>query len=558
MFKKSMIILIGVVMVLYLFACSSEQNTKINTEVQSKDVESTVETSKVEESIELKKMTYDLTEEPPTIDPQLNSKSQGATIIANLFEGLTRTDKDYNILPGIAKSWTLADDNVTYIFNLRDSKWSDGVSVKASDFVYAWKRAIKPETGAKYASQMFYIKNGKEIYEGKMDINEFGVKAIDDNTLEVILDAPISYILELFADSVFQPVREDILKKDPNGWSTTPENCISNGPFKLIEHVLNDKMVLVPNEYYWDTERVKLDELKFTFISDTTTALSAFETGEIDGFNGVPTQEIPRLKVESDEFYVLPGFSVYHNPFNVNKYPMDNVKVREALVKAIDRESIIDTILMGTALPATGFVPYGILLNGEDFREVGSDYGILPTAQIELAQNLLKEAGYPNGEGWPSDVEYVTKSSGVNQKVAEVLQEMWKQNLNIDINIVIVEGKVESERRRSGEHSLSRSGWGGDYYNPMTFLDIFTSFSGNNSTSFNNSKYDDLIKQAKEETDLAKSLELMHKAEDLALGEYIINPIYYPTKNIMMKKHVINWGIPPIGPVMFDEVDIRK
>lgn len=560
MIKKSFILLLGAIIVLSLISC----NKKIETPPADKGVaqtitgESTTENKNTEVKTELKKMTYDLTEEPPTIDPQLNSKSQGSTIIANLFEGLTRSDKDYNILPGIAETWDLADDKVTYTFHLRDSAWSDGVSVTAHDFVFAWQRAIRPETGAKYASQMYYIKNGKEIYEGQMDISELGVKEIDARTLEVTLNAPISYALELFSDSVFMPVREDILKKDPNGWSTTPENCISNGPFKLTEHKLNDKMVLVPNDYYWGVERVHLDELKFTFISDTTTALSAFEAGEIDGFNGVPTQEIPRLKVESDEFYVLPGFSVYHNPFNVNKAPMDDVKVREALVKAIDRQSIIDTLLKGTALPATGFVPYGIILNDEDFREAGSDYGILPTAQIELAKSLLKEAGYPDGAGWPENVEYVTKSSGINQKVAEVLQEMWKQNLNIDIDIVIVEGKVESERRRSGQHSLSRSGWGGDYYNPMTFLDIFTSFSGNNSTSFDNLEFDKLIKLAKSETDLAKSLELMHQAEDIAMGEYIVNPVYYPTKNVMMKKHIINWGVPPIGPVMFDEVDIRK
>lgn len=552
MFKKIMKNLLLVVLTVAILGCGAQQAGDKNKDVE----ESKSNMAKSAEGPQI--MIYDLSEEPPTIDPQLNSKSQGSTIIGNLFEGLTRTDKDYNILPGMASHWDVSDDGLTYTFYLRDTKWSDGKDVTSNDFIFAWQRAILPETGAKYASQLFSVKNGQKVYNGTMDVSELGVRAIDDKTLEMTLEAPISYILELIADSVYMPVREDIVSKNPDSWSTTPENCVSNGPFKLVEHVINDKMRLVPNENYWDSERVQLDELKFTFILDETTRLSAFEAGEIDGFAGVPTQDIPRLKIESSEFYILPGFSTYHNPFNVNKYPMDNAKVREAMVKSIDRETIINTVLMGAGAPASGFVPKGLILNGEDFREAGGDYGILPTAQIELAQGLLSEAGFPNGEGWPKGVEYVFKASGTNQKIAEVLQEMWKQNLNIDINLVVVEGKVESERRRSGNHYLSRSGWGGDYYSPMTFLDIFTSYSGNNSTGYNNPEFDRLIEAAKLETDLAKSLELMHQAENLALGQYIVNPVYYPTKNVMMKDYVKNWGVPPMGPVLFDEVEIVK
>lgn len=538
--------------------CSKSEDVSKSKVEEPKSNEEKVE-KKVEETKEPSVLVFNAASDPPTLDPQLNTKSNGSLINVNLFEGLVRTNTNNEQVPGVAEKWEINEDGTVYKFYLRDdAKWTDGKPVTAYDFEYAWKRAINPENHVKYVNHMFYLKNAEAIYKGEKSMDELGIEVIDDKTLVVTLEAPIPYMLEMFSFGVYKPVRKDIIERNPDNWTAYPETCISNGPFKMIEYKMNEKIKLEKNENYWDKDKVKLDELHFVFIEDAGTALSAFNAGEIDGLLSVPTREITKLRIENDEFHVLPRLRVYYAAFNVTKFPFDNPKVREAFVKAIDREKIVNTVSLGGEVPASGFVPYGLTVNGEDFREVGGDFGISSKVQIEEAQKALAEAGYPNGEDWPENVEYLYNTSETHKKIAEALQEMWKKNLNIDIKLVNVESKVHSERRHNGKFQIARAGWGADYNHPMTFLDLFTSEAGNNTPQFRNPEYDKLIREAKLAIDPKDCIKLLHEAEEMLMDNWVVCPIYYSTQTIMMKEYIKDWNISVFGDINFDEIYLEK
>lgn len=497
--------------------------------------------------------------DPPTLDPQLNTISHGSLIIYNMFEGLVKTNTRNEQTPGVAEKWEISDDGKQYKFFIRDdAKWSDGKAVTAYDFEYAWKRAVNPANAVKYVNHMFYLKNAKDIFDGKKPMEELGVEVVDEKTLIATLEAPVPYMLEMFSFGVYKPVREDIVEKNPDNWTTNPDTCISNGPFKMTEYKMNDRLTLVKDENYWDQDRVKLNELQFVFIEEEGTALSAFQAGEIDGLLNIPTQQIPTLMMESDEFFIKPRLRLTYAAFNVTAFPFDNIKVREAFTKSIDRQKIVDTVILTGEIPASGFVPHGLIVNGKDFREEGGNFGIQPTVMLEEAQKALAEAGYPNGEGWPKNVEYLYNTNDLNKKIAETLQEMWKKNLNVDVSLVNVESKVHSQRRHSGDFQIARAGWGADYNHPMTFLDLFTSEAGNNTPQYRKAEYDSLIEQAKLSTDSEKTIELLHKAEEMFMNDWAVCPISYATQPIMMKEHVKNWDLSPLGDINFDEIYIEK
>lgn len=553
--KKLISILLVIFMIMSLIS-GCTKSTDIAEAEKEKPEEITETTEKPKEPSIL---VFNAAVDPPTLDPQLNTISNGSLIIYNMFEGLVRTNTRNEQVPGVAEKWEISEDGKEYKFFIRnDAKWSDGKPVTAYDFEYAWKRAINPENNVKYVNHMFYLENAKAIFNGEKQIEELGVKVIDEKTIVVTLEAPVPYMLEMFSFGVYKPVREDIIKKNPDNWTTDPSTCISNGPFKMVEYKMNDRISLVKDENYWDSDRVKLEQLQFVFVEEEGTALSAFQAGDIDGLLNMPTQQIPSLMMESDEFYIRPRLRITYAAFNVTKFPFDNPKVREAFVKSIDRKQITDTVILTGETPATGFVPAGLIVNGKDFRAEGGDFGIQPTAQIEEAQKALAEAGFPNGEGWPENVEYLYNSNDLNKKIAEALQEMWKKNLNVDVALVNVESKVHSERRHNGDFQIARAGWGADYNHPMTFLDLFTSEAGNNTPQYRVPEYDALITQAKLSTNPVESIEFLHKAEEMFMNDWAVCPISYATQPIMMKSYVKNWDVGSLGDINFDEIYIEK
>jgi oligopeptide transport system substrate-binding protein len=568
LFKRSFALLLVLVLVLGAFAGCANQTEPAPAEDQEQPKDQAEEPAPAEDKEMV--LRWNLGSDPKTIDPQLNSASDGGHIINNTFEGLMR-EVNGKLQPAMAESYEVSDDGLTYTFKLRDAKWSDGKPVTAHDFEYAWKRALNPETGSEYAFQMFYIKGGQEYFEGKGKVEDVAVKALDDKTLEVTLNAPTPYFLNLTSFYTYMPARKDVVEKDPEGWAKNPELAVSNGPFKLAEYSTGDKIVLVKNENYWNVDAVKLDKIVASMIVDQSTQLTAYESGELDAIDEVPTQEIPRLLAEEPTFQILPLLGTYYYIFNVDKEPTNDVRVRKALALAIDRKAITEQVTKRGETPATGYVPPTLKLsNGKEFREVAGDYGIDPNkAQVEEARKLLAEAGYPNGEGFPT-LELVYNTSENHKAIAEAIQEMWKQNLGINVTLTNQEWAVFQDTRHQGNFSIARAGWLADYADPMTFLDMWTSYSGNNDAQWrwqkygndtklnpSNKRFEELIEKAKTVTGEERDSALL-EAEKIMMDEMIVMPIYYYTDPTLVKEYVKDWEKTPLGHWYFGNAYIEK
>ncbi|RKD26389.1 oligopeptide transport system substrate-binding protein [Caminicella sporogenes DSM 14501] len=538
MFKKSFALLLILVLVVTAFTGCGSKKSEPNEQQNQAEKPAPAEGKEMV-------LNWNLGSEPKTLDPQLNSASDGGHVINNTFEGLMR-EVNGKLEPAIAESYEVSEDELTYTFHLRDTKWSDGKPLTAHDFEFAWKRALDPKLASEYAFQLFYIKGGQEYYEGKGTRDDVAVKALDDKTLQVTLNAPTPYFLDLTTFYTYMPTREDIV--DNEGiWAKDPSKFICNGPFKLVEYKSGDKLVLAKNENYWRADEVKIDKIIASMIVDQSTALTAYESGELDVIDNMPTQEIPRLQAEDPTFTILPQIGTYYYIFNVNKEPVNDVRVRRALTLAIDRKAIVETVTKAAQVPATGFVPVNLTLStGEEFRKVAGDYGIDPNgANVEEAKKLLAEAGYPDGKGFP-EITILYNTSEGHKAIAEAIQEMWKKNLGINVKLANQEWAVFQDTRHQGNFTVARAGWLADYADPMTFLDLWTTYSGNNDAQWKVKAYDKLIEKAKLVSGKERD-KLLLEAEKMIMDEMIVMPIYYYTDPVMVKEKVKDWQKTKLG-----------
>lgn len=510
-------------------------------------------------------LTYNLGADPKTIDPALNDAVDGASVITNAFDGLTvLNDKDIPVA-GIAKSWKISDDQKTYTFTLRDAKWSDGKPVKAQDFEYAWKRALDPKTATDYAYYLFYLKNGEAFNSGAKGVTaaDVGVKATDDKTLVVTLEEPTPYFLSLTAFPTYSPVREDIVASNPNWWQD-PKTYIVDGPYKLDSYKPKDKLVFVKNPDYWNASSIKLNKITYTVLDQETSYMASFRNKQLDIIESPPSDEIPAL-VKAGTAKIMPMLGTYYIEFNLtaNAAKVDakqaaaiqNVKVREALNLAIDRTKIVQNVTKGGQTPAFSFVPKGIP-EGKSGKDFASKQYFDPKGDVAKAKQLLADAGYPDGKGFPK-LTYLYNTAQGHQDIAVAIQAMWKQNLGIDVELKNQEWAVFQTTRTSKNYIVARAGWIADYTDPMTFLDLFTSKSGNNDPGYNNANYDSLIAQSKTETDATKRMALLHQAEDQLMTDMPVVPIYYYTNVVCMQPKVQNVHVSSLGFVVFRDASVK-
>jgi oligopeptide transport system substrate-binding protein len=526
-------------------------------------------------------VTYNLGTEPATIDPALSQGIPEANILLQVFDGLTRIDNKNMPQPAIAKSWTISKDRKTYLFTLRDAYWTNGTPVTAYDFEYAWKRALTPELAAAYAYQLYYIyggqafntsiKSGTKYYvqavdakgnpltkkEGGKDVpvpnmkkeidpsKNVGVKALNAKTLKVYLESPTVYFLNLTAFPTLMPVCKAVVSKNSK-WASDPTNFVTNGPFKLTQWSHNDKVVFVKNPTYWDKNTVKLSKITYFMVEDETTALSMFQSGQLDASSTVPQSELPKL-VASGDAKILPYLGTYYYMFNVTKKPFNDVRVRKALTLAINRAGITQSITKGGQIPALAYVPYGIAdaLPGSDFRKA-SQVSFYKDNDLTTAKALLAQAGYPNGKGFPS-FTLLYNTSNAHKAIAEAIQQMWKKNLGITCTLKSEEWGVYLDDRTNLNYSVARAGWIGDYMDPNTFLDMFVTNGGNNGTGWSNKSYDALIAKAKATTDPKARMATLHAAEKILMTDMPIIPIYYYTNPVLLKKTIKNFYQSTLG-----------
>jgi oligopeptide transport system substrate-binding protein len=496
-------------------------------------------------------LNYNLTTEPKALDPAQATGLPEFRVLYACFEGLTAFGPKDVPVPAAAAKWKVSSDGKTYTFFLRkNAKWSNGDPVTAGDFEYSWKRLLNPKTGASYANNLYYLKNGEEYNTGKIsDASQVGVKAKDNYTLVVTLKAPCSYFLSLTVNPSLYPVNRKVVEAAGDKWANDPKTFIGNGPFKLANWVHQEKLEFVPNPKYWNKTKVKLNKLVCYAIEEQSTALTMFETDKMDLLDELPRQEIPRLETEKLIKY-SPSIGTYYYLINVKKAPFDDARVRKALALAIDRGQIVKYVTKGGEKPSIGFVPYGVpdAAPDSDFREVGGNYH--KDGDIDTAKKLLAAAGYSDTGKFPT-IQILYNTSETNKQIAEVIQEMWKKNLGVNATLTNQEWKAYLASRKQGDFQIARASWIGDYVDPMTFMDLWVSDSGNNYSRWVNSDYDKLIDKAKNTTNAKLRLQTLHQAEKLLMNEMPIIPIFFYTRPYVMKNWVKGVRYSAVGLVDF-------
>jgi oligopeptide transport system substrate-binding protein len=525
-------------------------------------------------------ITYNLGAEPATIDPALSQGIPEANCILQVFDGLTRINNKNVPEPAIAESWTISKDLKTYTFTLRDAEWTNGTPVTAYDFEYAWIRALSPELAAVYAYQLYYVRGGEafntsvkvgsKYYAAMLDAKgnpvmktvggkqvaqpnmakpidpskDVGVKALDAKTLQVELESPTVYFLNLTAFPTYMPVCKAVVSTNDK-WASDVTNFVTDGPFTLTEWSHNDKMTFVKNPTYWDKDKVKLTNITYLMVTDESTALSMFQSGQMDVGSTVPIAELPKL-VASGDAQILPYLGTYYYQINVTKKPFSDVRVRKALALAIDRKAITTSVTKGGQIPALAFVPGGIAdaAAGSDFRTVGGTF--YKDDDVAAAQKLLADAGYPGGKGFPA-FTLLFNTSNAHQSIAEAIQQMWNKNLGIKCTLKVEEWGVYLDDRNNLNYQVARAGWIGDYMDPNTFLDMWVTGGGNNGTGYSNKTYDALIAKAKETVDPVARMATLHDAEKILMADMPIIPIYFYTNPVLITKHVKNFYQSTLG-----------
>ncbi len=498
---------------------------------------------------------------PETIDPALNSAVDGGNMILHTFECLLTVDQEGKLAPGQAESWETSEDGLTWTFHLRDGlKWSDGSALTANDFVYSWRRVCDPMVAAPYAETVLGMVEGYADAIGG-NLEALGVEAPDDKTLVVHLSQPCSYFGSLAAFATLSPVQQATIDANGDGWAVNADTYITNGCFYISEWVPGSYIMCTKNPNYWNADAIKLDGIKFNLIEDPNASYSAYQTGEVLFIKDVPTEEIPSLE-GNEEFYVDPIIGTYYLSLNTEREPFNDPKVRKALSLAIDREYVANTLMQGTYSPASNFMgPGWIDTDGSQF--IDNANGGKPyidtanhEANVEEAKQLLADAGYPDGAGFPA-ITYSTNDAGYHKVVAEYLQQAWAE-IGVELKVDIVEWASFTPMRRNGDYDASRNGWVGDYSDPSNMLDLLYSTNGNNDGKFNNAEYDAAMDTSRTTLDAAERSAALHKAEDILMNEAACVPVAYYNDFWLQSSKIQNMWHSAYGYWYFMYADITE
>ncbi|GIP37741.1 dipeptide-binding protein DppE [Paenibacillus sp. J31TS4] len=467
-------------------------------------------------------LLYNNLKEPTSLDPPIGFDMASYDILNNAMEGLTRLGKNQTPEPAVAKEWKMSPDGKTYTFTLRDTKWSNGDPVKASDFEFAWKRMLDPKL-ASPAAPLAYIFEGAEAYNsGKGSADDVKIKATDDKTLEVKLAQPSPWLISMVANPAFFPVHKATVEKNPK-WAGEAATIMSNGPFKITEWKHDSELKMVKNENYWDAGAVKLTGVTFKMVNDSNTEYQLFQSGELHT-SAVPSDMSDKLFAEN-KVKVEDSAGTYFYRFNTTMKPFDNVNIRKAFAMAVDRQKIVDLVTKQKQKPAEGFVSFGLKEpSGNDFRKAGGTLVKFDAAEAKkLLEKGMAEAGYKT----LPEVTLTYNTNDLHQKIAQTLQAMFKENLGVDIKLANKESKVLTDEQKKLQLQLSRSSFLPDFADPINFLDGYQTGNPMNRTGWSNAQYDKLIKDAYSEPDDTKRFKLMHDAEKLLMDEMPILPLYF-------------------------------
>ncbi|MFF2909691.1 peptide ABC transporter substrate-binding protein [Paenibacillus sp. NPDC057934] len=545
--SKSLLLMIALVLVIgtALAGCGGNKANNGNTASPTNAAGNTNTGSGDEKLAADQTLRLNMSADVPTFDPGQAQDSQANVALKLMYEGLVRIDKDGKEGPGVAEKWDVSPDGLVYTFHLRDSQWSNGDPVTANDFVFAWKRVLDPATvpAPPYAQQLYYLKNAEQFNKGEIkDFSQVGVKAVDEHTLEVTLNNPTAYFLNLMSFYTYFPVHKSVEGNEK--WATDPKTMITNGPFNLSSWITGQSVEYTKNDKYWDKDEVKLNKITATIVNEASTEVLSYKNGEIDRSgapNGdIPPDQIPVLKNElPDDFTLKAIASIYYYEFNTKAEPFDNAKIRKAFSMAISRQDIVDKVTLGSQVPAFGYIPPGIkgAAEGSEFRsDYKDDYF---TEDYTEAKKLLEEGMKEKGYTTLPQVTLIYNTSEGHKKIALAIADMWKKNLGVDVKTENQEWGVFIKNRQNGDYQVARAGWNPDYNDPMTFLDMWKTGNGNNDIKFDNAEYNKLLDDAYKEVDNTKRMESFHKAEEILIKDEMgVMPIYYYTQVSLVKPYL--------------------
>ncbi|MBN9901190.1 peptide ABC transporter substrate-binding protein [Bacillus thuringiensis] len=510
---------------LLLTACSSGEK-------ETKNTAKATEKNETKQSINLPYIA-----EIPTMDVTKATDSESMNVMRNVFEGLYTLGENNKLIPGVAKSYEVSEDKKTYTFHLRDSKWSNGTPVTAADFVFSWKRAVNPDTAAEYAFLFFDIKNAKSINSKELPIDKLGVKAIDDQTLEVQLEQPIPYFIDLTTFATFLPISEKYFESQGKQYGLEANQLVYNGAFTLDNWKHEQGFQLKKNSNYWDAKTVKLDKINFDIVKDKSTEINLYESGQIDRV-GLTGEFVDKYR-NSPDFKERPEVTMQFLRMNQKNEVLKNKHVRLAISQAMNKKAFVDTVLNNGSLPANGFIPSDFAkgLDGKDFRK---ENGALVKDDVKAAKENWEKARQELGKEQVT-LELLTSDNAIAKKNAEYLKGELEKNLDgLMVHVKPQPRKQQIQLLLNSDYDLGVDVWAPDIPDPITFLDLFTTDSTYNFDKYSNTAYDELIHQVK--TDLAGNekarWETMKRAEKMLLEDGAVAPFYQSGRSYLQRSSI--------------------
>ncbi|MHA4414516.1 peptide ABC transporter substrate-binding protein [Bacillus cereus] len=525
MFKKVTSVVASVLCTSFLLtACSGEKETKNTAKATDKN--------ETKQSINLPYIA-----EIPTMDVTKATDSESMNVMRNVFEGLYTLGEDNKLIPGVAKSYDVSDDKKTYTFHLRESKWSNGTPVTATDFVFSWKRAVNPNTAAEYAFLFFDIKNAKKINSKELPIEQLGVKAIDDKTLEVQLEQPVPYFIDLTTFATFLPINEKYFNSKEKQYGLEAEQLIYNGAFTLDNWKHEQGFQLKKNSNYWDAKTVKLDVINFDIVKDKSTEINLYESGQLDRV-GLTGEFVDKYRKNPD-FKERSEVTVQFLRMNQKNDVLKNKHARLAISQSMNKKAFVDTVLNNGSLPADGFIPADFSKgpDGKDFRK---ENGALVKDDVKTAKGNWKKAKQELGKEQVT-LELLTSDNALAKKNAEYLKGELEKNLEgLTVHVKPQPRKQQIQLLLNSDYDLGVDVWAPDIPDPITFLDIFTTDSSYNFDKYSNQAYDELLHRAK--TDLAGNetarWEAMKQAEKILLEDGAVAPFYQSGRSYLQRSSI--------------------
>jgi oligopeptide transport system substrate-binding protein len=483
--------------------------------------------------------------EPPSLDLHEITGQPELRVVGALFEGLViRGLKDPQVRPGVAHTWEVSPDGKTYTFHLRKARWSDGAPLTARDFLKSWRRFVDPLTTSEYSSLLKVVRNGNPIREKKLPPDSLGVSAPDDSTFKVELEFPVGFFLDLCAFEPFFPVPVDTIAKYQEKW-TQPGHLVGNGPYALTAWKHNVAIELTRNPWYWDSANVRQAKVIVKPVEDQMTAYNMFLSREVDWIFNVPPSKLESAK-NMPEYFSQSMFGTYYYIVNCKNPGYDSPDLRKALSYAIDREKIVNRVMKGIPAVATGFVPPTPLYPGVTMK----------LYDPEKAKAFLAKAGYGPGKQ-PPNLQILYNTADTHRDIAQVIQQMWKETLGLDAELVNYEWKVYLENTKNLNYrSLARASWIGDFPDPISFLELYTSDNGNNRTGYHNPAYDKLIQASWTIADPAERLAKLKEAETLLMEEMPVIPIYSYALTEMRSAKLRNALPNPLGMYSWKDIHL--